>query len=106
MAIQVITIDPNAVALTGDAIVGMINDAGDNISRAGSVAASARPLEAGEVTSAKVAAGVAKVNLDAMEDTARGYIKTSPAVGEFPVIGVKRGADGKIDVSYDDVAIE
>jgi len=106
MAIQIIAIDPDAVALTGDAIVGMINDAEDNISRAGSVTASARPIEAGEVTSAKVAAGVAKTNLDAMEDTARGYIKTSPAVGEFPVIAVKRGADGKIDVSYDDVAIE
>lgn len=106
MAIQTIALDPNAVAYTDDEIVGKINAASDNISRAGSVTAAARPIGAKEVTSAKVDDGVAKANLDAMAATARGYIKTEPTIGEFPVTGVKRGADGKIDVSYDDVAIE
>lgn len=105
MAIQVIALDPNATSYTDDEIIGKVNAASDQISRASSVAAAARPLVDAEVTAAKLAAAVAKTNLDAMEDTARGYIKTSPAVGEFPVIAVKRGADGKIDVSYDDVAI-
>jgi len=106
MAIQTIELDPNATSYTDDEIVGKVNTASDNISRAGSVTAAARPLVDDEVTAAKVADGVAKANLDAMAATARGYIQTAPTVGEFPVIGIKRDAGGKIDVSYDDVAIE
>lgn len=106
MAIQNILLDPNAVALTPDEVVGKVNAASDNISRAGSVTAAARPLVDDEVTADKVADGVAKANLDAMAATARGYIKTEPTAGEFPVTAVKRAADGKIDISYDDVAIE
>ncbi|MCZ7404481.1 MAG: hypothetical protein O8C67_06070 [Candidatus Methanoperedens sp.] len=106
MAIQTMVIDPTGTSYTDDEIVAKINAASDNITRASSVDAAARPIGAGEVTSAKVAAGVAKANLDAMADTARGYIKTAPGVGEFPVISVDRNADGKVDVTYDDVPIE
>ena len=105
MAIQNVMLDPNAVALTPDEVVAKVNAASDNITRASSVTADARPIGAGEVTATKVAAGVAKTNLDDMAATARGYIKTEPAVGEFPVTGVKRAADGKIDISYGDVPI-
>jgi len=81
----------------------------------GSVDAAARPIGTGEVgdtelgaftvTNSELSAGVAAANLDAMADTARGYIKTSPTTGEFPVISVQRDATGKLDLSYDDVAV-
>lgn len=57
------------------------------------------------VTNAQVATGQAKANLDAMADTARGYIKTSPTTGQFKVIAIERQADGKAKIEYDDVAV-
>lgn len=115
MAIQTFQIDPDATALSDNDHVAAINAASDVIDRAGSVDPAARPIEAGEigtaelaaagVTVAKLASTASKGNLDAMSDTARGYIKTSPQVGEFPVIAAQRDADGNLDVEYDDVAI-
>ena len=142
MAIQSMTLDPNAQSYTDDQIVGKVNTATVNITRASSVAAAARPIAALEVTdamiaagaiktklgaeadgnklvsaslaaaagvtNAQVAAGQAKANLDAMTDLARGYIKTSPAVGEFKVVSIQRGtvaSGAKLDVDYDDVAV-
>ena len=105
MAIASMTLDPNAAAYTDDEIVGKVNTATANITRAGSVAAAARPIVDAEVTSAKLDAGVAKVNLDAMADTARGYVKTSPTTGQFKVVALERQADGKLKVEYDDVAV-
>lgn len=57
------------------------------------------------LTNAQVTAGLAKSNLDAMTDTARGYIKTSPTSGQFKVIAIERQADGKAKIEYDDVAV-
>ena len=57
------------------------------------------------VTNAQVATGQAKANLDAMADTARGYIKTSPTSGQFKVVSVERASDGKLSVDYDNVAV-
>ena len=98
-------LDPNAVVYTDDEIVGKVNAATANITRASSVSVAARPiadleiaegkLAANAVTNAKLASSAAKDNLDALADTARGYIKTDPAVGEFPVISMQRQADGK-----------
>ncbi len=105
MAIASMTLDPNAVAYTDDQIVGKVNTASAQITRASSVAAAARPIADDEVTSAKLDAGVAKTNLDAMADTARGYIKTSPITGQFKIIAIERQADGKAKVEYDDVAV-
>lgn len=105
MAIASLTLDPNAAAYTDNEIVGKVNAATANITRASSVAAAARPIADAEVTSAKLDAGVAKTNLDAMADTARGYVKTSPLTGQFKVIAVERQADGKLKVEYDDVAV-
>jgi hypothetical protein len=115
MAIASLQLDPNAVAYTDDEIIGKINGASVDITRAGSVDPSARPIEALEVDTAELAANavtnakadttLAKDNLNAMADTARGYIKTSPIVGEFPVVNVQRTAAGLLDVDYDDVAI-
>jgi hypothetical protein len=105
MTIQKMALDPNAAAYTDDEIVAKVNAASAQITRAGSVAAAARPLGTGEVTTAKLDAGVAKDNLDAMTDTARGYVKTVPTTGQFKVVSVQRKADGKLEASYDDVAV-
>lgn len=132
-------LDPNAQSYTDDQIIGKINSAATQITRAGSVAAAARPIAALEVddtkiatgaikakltteadgaklttselaaaagiVNAQVATGQAKANLDAMTDTARGYIKTDPVAGQFKVISQARQADGKLSVKYDDVAV-
>ena len=115
MAIQSFQLDPNAASYTDDEIVGKVNTATANITRAGSVSAAARPIGTGEVgdtelgaftvTNSELSAGVAAANLDAMADTARGYIQTNPAVGEFPIVAIQRDAAGLTDVEYDDVAI-
>ncbi len=105
MAIASMVLDPNAQAYTDDQIVGKVNTATAQITRAASVAAAARPIADGEVVAAKLDAGVAKTNLDAMTDTARGYVKTSPTSGQFRVVAVERQADGKLKIEYDDVAV-
>ena len=115
MAIQSFQLDPNAASYTDDQIIGKINSASDTISRASAVDAAARPIASGEVGATELAvgavgstelgAGVAAANLDAMADTARGYIQTNPAVGEFPVVAIHRDAAGLTDIEYDDVAI-
>lgn len=69
---------------------------------------SASLAAAAGVTNAQVAVGQAKANLDAMADTARGYIKTSPTSGEFKVVSIQRGtvaSGAKLDVDYDDTPI-
>lgn len=105
MTIVSMLLDPNAQAYTDDEIVAKVNAATTNITRAGSVEAAARPIADAEVTSAKLNEGVAKANLDAMTDVARGYVKTSPTAGQFKIIAVERQADGKLKVEYDDVAV-
>ena len=105
MAIQSMTLDPNAAAYTDDEIVGKVNSATVQITRAGSVAPEARPIESGEVSNTELASGVAKANLDAMGDTSRGYVKTSPTTGQFKVISIERDANGKLKTDYDDVAV-
>ena len=115
MALASMTLDPNAASYSDDEIVGKVNTATAQITRASSVAAAARPLISAEVTvsiiaasavgSVAMAAGLAKINLDAMTDITRGYVKTSPITGQFRVIALERQADGKLKTEYDDVAI-
>lgn len=57
------------------------------------------------LTNAQIATGQAKANLDAMTDTGRGYLKTTPSTGEFRVISIQRDTAGKLDVSYDNEAV-
>jgi len=139
MVIATMYLDPNAAAYTDNEIVAKVNAATDDITRADSVAAAARPIADGEVTSGKlgdgaikaklggeadgnklvaaslasaagianaqVATGLAKANLDAMADTARGYIKTDPSSGQFKVVSIQRHTDGKLETDFDDVAV-
>lgn len=105
MAIQSMTLDPDATTYSDNDIVAKVNTATAQITRASSIAAAARPIASGEVDSSKLASGAAKSNLDAMADTARGYIKTNPTTGQFRVIAIERQADGKAKFEYDDVAV-
>jgi hypothetical protein len=105
MALKHIIIDPTATALTPDQVIAKINAAEDNITRVGSVDSAARPIEDAEVTADKLAKTAAKDNLDALADTERGYVRTNPAPGEFPIIAVQRDEEGKLDVLYDDVPV-
>ncbi len=57
------------------------------------------------IAGTQLASTAAKDSLDALADTARGYIKTSPTTGEFKVVAVQRDATGKLDVDYDNVAV-
>jgi hypothetical protein len=68
MAIQTMLLDPNASSYTDDQIVGKINTATANITRAGSVAATARPIAALEVDAGKIAAGAIKTKLTGEAD--------------------------------------
>ena len=87
MALQSFELDSNAVAYTPDQLVGIINSgtSGTGITN--------------------VAPGVAKANLDAMAGTARGYVKTLPASGQYKVISVQAKNNGKLLVDYDDEAM-
>lgn len=105
MGLASFKLDPNAQAYSDDEIVGKVNTASAQITRVDSVAAAARPIADAEITNTKLDTGVAKANLDAMADTARGYIKTNPTTGEFKIISIQRDADGKADLDYDDVAV-
>jgi hypothetical protein len=68
MAIQTMILDPNAAAYTDDQIVGKINTATAQITRASSVAAAARPIATGEVDATALAAGAIKTKLGAEAD--------------------------------------
>ena len=115
MALASMTIDPNAQYLSDNDVVDKINNATTDITRANSVSAAARPIAAGEVgttelddgavTNVKADSSLAKENLDAMADTDRAYIKTNPTSGEFKVVEIQRDDTGKLEITYDDVAV-
>ena len=56
------------MAYTDDQIVGKVNTATANITRASSVSAAARPIADGEVATAKIATGAIKAKLGAEAD--------------------------------------
>jgi len=77
MAIQTFEIDPAAAPdMSGDEIVAAIDAGAASITRS-----------------------------DALDQTALKLVLTSPIGGQFKVKSVQRTADGKLEVSYDDVAL-
>ena len=66
--IQTMVLDPNAVSYTNDEIVGKVNAAAANITRAGAVSAAARPIAVGEVSATELAAGAIKTKLNGEAD--------------------------------------
>lgn len=118
MAIATLTIDPAAGAQpTPNEIIAGVNAATDDITRAGSVDPSARPIETdeigadeiadGSVTDAELSATAARDSLRNMADVDRGVVLTRPVVtsGDFKIIAVKRTAAGLVEADYDDVAV-
>jgi hypothetical protein len=88
MAIQSMTLDPNAQSYTDDQIVGKVNSASAQITRAGSVAAAARPIGASEVDATALAAGAIKAKLAAESDgnkLATSELATAAAIGSGQV---------------------
>jgi len=74
MAIASFQLDPTAVFLTADEIVGKVNSAEANITRAGSVEATARPIAVGEIGATELEGesytSVEKTKLGTVEDNA------------------------------------
>jgi len=68
MAIQSMQLDPNAASYTDNQIVDKVNSASNQITRASSVAAAARPIAGGEVGSTELAAGAIKTKLNGEAD--------------------------------------
>ncbi len=127
MAIIRIELDPDAVPYTDDEIVGKVNTAAVNISRASSVLAVARPIAAGEVGATELAneayLAAEKTKLAGVEDSAkddqtgaeirdavvalpdldRKIVLTNPAVGEYKVTAVQVTSNNKLAADHDDV---
>ena len=95
MVIQTVALDPNAQAYTDDEIAVKANAAAVPIDN----------IAADSVGDTELTTSAAKDNLDALADTARGYIQTAPVTGEFPVTAAKFDATGKVVFDYDDVPI-
>ena len=96
MATQSMILDPNAAAYTDDEIVGKINTATAQITRASSVAAVARPIASGEVTNTELAAAAgiyihSRVN-HGNKEYVHGKVHTNTIEGEWSLF--KRGVYG------------
>lgn len=131
MAIQSMQLDPNAASYTDDEIVGKINSATADITRADAVDADA----IFDGTTNKVYTGTEQTKLGTIEDSATAdqtgdevitainagsssitreaalsqddlnIVKTAPVVSEYKVKNIHRDASGKLDIEYDDVAV-
>ena len=125
MAIVSMQLDPNAASYTDDEIVGKVNAATANITRAGCIegtAASAldsddigegvsnlydtgAPPTNDEVITAINSASTAITREAALSQDDLNIVKTSPVAGEFSVKNIQRDATGKLDIDYDNVAV-
>jgi len=74
MAIQVMTLDPNAQSYTGDEMITAIDGATGSFTRE-----------------------------DLLDQDLMRIVKTSPASGKFNVKNIQRDATGQLEVEYDDV---
>ena len=124
MAIQSMQLDPNAQSYTDDEIVGKVNSATANITRAGAIegtAASAldtddisegtsnkydtgAPPTDNEVVTAINNASNAITREAALSQDDLKVVKTNPTTGEYQVKNIHRDSTGKLDIEYDDVA--
>jgi len=125
MAIQSMQLDPNAASYTDDEIVGKVNAATANITRAGSIegtAASAldsddigegssnlydtgAPPTDDEVVTAINNASNSITREAALSQDDLNIVKTAPAGGEYSVKNIHRDSSGKLDIEYDDTAV-
>ena len=123
MAIQSFQLDPNAQSYTDDEIVGKINTATANITKAGAIEATALSsidtddiaegtgnlYEAGDMTGDEIVAAINSGSDPITRESALSQndlmiVKTNPVAGEFQVKNIQRDAAGELDIEYDDVA--
>jgi len=133
MAIVEMELDPNAATYTDDEIVGKVNSATANITRAGSIEGTAASAldsdDIGEGASNKYDTGVPPsttddlsegstnkydtgapptdlADLDSAAATKLGNaIITDPQAGEFTVVSIQRKSTGKLGAKYDETAV-
>ena len=114
MAIEKIYLDPNAQAYTDDQIVGKVNTATSNITRAGSIEGTAASAldsdDIGEGASNKYDSGVpltatqVKDAIVAMADLDRDLIISRPIAGQKKIVALQTHSDGKQEVEQNDTA--
>ena len=131
MAIQSMQLDPNAASYTDDEIVGKVNSATAQITRASAVDAdaladgttnkvftateqtkltgieeNATADQTGDEMVSAINSGSASITReDALSQDDLNLVKTNPAGGEFKIKNIHRDTSGKMDVEYDDVAV-
>lgn len=118
-------LDPNAASYTDDEIVGKINSASANLTRAGCIeGTAASALDSDDIgegagnlydtgappTDDEVIAAINNATDPITREAALSQddlniVKTAPTSGEFSVKNIHRMADGKLDIEYDDVAV-
>ncbi len=89
MGLETFVIDPSAEALTPDEVVAKVNAATSDITRASSVTAAARPIEALEVDTAELAAGAV----------------TNPKIGALAVDSAELAADAVTEAKIEALAV-
>ena len=130
MAIQSMQLDPNAASYTDDEIVGKVNTATANITRASAIdadalfagttnkiftateetklegiAEGATPDQSGDEIITAINGGTSSITREAaLDQDSLNIVKTNPAGGEFSIKNIQRDAAGKMDIEYEDVA--
>jgi len=114
MAIVKDYLDPNAASYTDDEIVGKVNAATANITKAGAIEATALSAidtdDIGEGSTNKFDTGVpltavqTKDAIVAMDDDDRELIVSRPGAGQFKVYAIQRHTDGKTETERSDTA--
>lgn len=129
MAKQSFLLDPNAQAYTDNEIVGKVNNATAQITRADALNGSALggcdmdDIADGATNKGFTATEQSKLSgiednatadqtgaeirdaVKALSDTEREIVITEPTTGEYPVIAIQRDSSGKLKVEYDDQPI-
>ncbi len=114
MAIVEMELDPNAATYTDDQIVGKVNAATANITRAGCIEGTAASAldsddigegssnlyDQGDMSGADIQTAIL-----GLDDATRKLIKTDPQTGEFTVLSIQRKSTGKLGAKYDNVAV-
>lgn len=112
MAVEKVYLDPNAASYTDDEIVGKVNTATANITKAGAIEATALSTvdsdDIGEGAANKYDTGVpltaeeTKDAIVAMDDDAREIIISRPTIGQKKIYAVQTHSDGKQEIEQND----
>jgi len=114
MAIEKVYLDPNAVTYTDDEIVGKVNAAAANITKAGAIESTALSGvdsdDIGEGSTNKYDTGVpltavqTKDAIVAMADDDREILISRPTTGQKKIYAVQTHSDGKQEIEQSDTA--